>query len=408
MPEEPGDEDGDEEIGMFRAHKTLLENSIDDLANMDPEKVATQLKKQGLFDEQDCQLIDHEVTKRAKNIKIIEMLQGRGPTAFDTFFKVLSSIDEASADNFLPVKHRILWFTSSPRYAATVTYALEKYFDRDTVFKSERQKQRGSYMLRKGRIFKRRLSSDTLKDDEGSEPAKLAQDVELCLAFPISETGDTPQKALTDVFRELGSETTVGVLSGVCVGVRGDGGARGEELRVKGGEVVLATEAVSLDGHKRELPLSSALMEAKTHLSQLPEENKEWFGEAKEKLKKLEQASGIPIGEHPRLVPHFDTIRQDIQATPTGQPHRLPRALASDSDTSLFYDLCAQHLGVEQPWFSCKGAIGHDMLNNADPAAAQETGSVCALMSTFFALEACKTIVDKLRLSSQTFNSRSK
>ena len=405
MPEDKGDEGDDEEIGMFRAQKTLLENSIDDLAKMDPEKITTQLKRQGLLDEHDCQLICHEVTQHAKNIKIIEVLQGRGPTAFDTFFKVLSSIDEASAAKLLPVKHCILWFTSSPRFAATVTYALEKYFDCDAVFKSEKH---GSYMLRKGRIFKRRISTKILNSDEGSELAKLAQDVELYLAFPISERGDTPRKALTDVFRELGSKMTIAILSGVCVGVRGGDGARGEELGVKGGEVVLATEAVSLDGHRRELPLSSALMEAKTHLSQLPEENKEWFGEAKEKLKELEQASGIPIGEHPRLVPHFDTICQDIQATPTDQPHHLPRALALDSDTSLFYDLCAQHLGMERPWFSCKGAIGHDMLNNADHTAAQDTGSACALISTFFALEACKTIVDKLRQSSQTFNSRSK
>ena len=382
---------------MFRAHKMLLENSIDNLAKMDPEKVITQLKRQGLFDEHDCQLIRHEVTTRDKNTKIIEALQGRGPSAFDTFFKILSSIDKTSAEKLLPVQHRILWFTSSPRYAATVTYALEKYFDRDAMLKSERPTQNGSYRLRKGRIFKRRIPTKILNSDEGSELARLAQDVELYLAFPISERGDAPRKALMDVFQELGSKTTVAILSGVCVGVRGDDGA---ELGVKGGEVVLATKAVSLIGQERELPLSSALMEAKTHLSQLPGETKEWFGEAKEKLKELEQASGTPIREHPRLVPHFDTICQDIQATPIDQPRLFPRPLASDSDTFFFYDHCSQHLGVEQPWFSCKGVISHTMLNNADPA--HDPDSVCALISTFIALEGCKTIVDKLRQNSQT------
>ena len=391
---------------MFRAHKTLLEKSINDLANMDPEKVTTQLKRQGLLDNHDCQIIHRKETTSDKNTKIIEELQRRGPTAFDTFFKILNSIDEASAEKLLPVRHRILWFTSSPRYAATVTYALEKYFDRDAML---RQNKHGSYLFRKGRIFKRSIPTKILNSDEDIELVQLAQDVELYLAFPVSERGDTPQQALKDVFEALGSKVTVAVLSGVCVGVRGDG-ACGEQLGVKGGEVVLATEAVSLDGCKCELPLSSALKEAKTHLSQLPEENKEWFGEAKEKLKELEQASGIPIREHPRLVPHFDIIRQDTQATPTDQPC-LPRALASDSDTFLFYNLCAEHLcaehlGVERPWFSCKGAIGHAMLNNVDPA--QDPDSVCALMSTFFALEACKTIVDKLRQSSLTINSRSK
>ena len=394
-----GDE---EEEAMFSAHKSLLLSSINHLANMDTEKIITQLRKRGLLDNHDCEMINHEKTAFDMNSMIIDKLLGRGEAAFDTFFKILSSVDVASAEKLLPVQYRILWFTSSPKYAAAVAYALEKYFDCDALLKTEGRKPHDSYLLQRGRIFKRDIPTEILNSnaDENCDQVRLAQDVELYLAFPRSERGNTPRKALRDVFQALGSNMTVAILSGVCVGVRGDGG---EVTEVKGGEVVLAIDAVSLDSRKRELPLSSALIEAKASLSQLPEENKEWFGEAKGKLKELDRASGFPNREHPRLVPHFDTIRQDVQATPTET--RLPRALASDSDTLLFYDLCAHHLGVERPWFSCKGVIDPAMLNNVDPA--HDPGSVCALTSTFFAMEACKTIVDKLRQSSQTFSTRS-
>ena len=385
---------------MFTAHKMLLEKSIGDLANMDTKRVISQLRSRGLLADYDLQVISRLSTASDKNIKIIDELKGRGPTAFDTFFQILSSIDTTSAEKLLPVQHRILWFTSSPRYAAAVTYILEKYFnDQNTLLlKTEGQKPHGSYLLRRGRIFKRRIPSKILNSDadENCEIVRMAQDAEFYLAFPISERGDTPQNALREVFQELGSKVTVAILSGVCKGVRGDSG-RPEELDVRGGDVVLATEAVSVEGRKRELPLSSALMEAKTYLFELPEKKQDWFEEAKKKLRELEQADIIPV---PRFVPHFDTIRQDATPTETG----LPRALASDPDTFPFYDLCTQHLGVEQPWFSCKGVISHTMLNNVDPS--QDPDSICALMSTFFAAEACKAIVNKLRQSSQTFNTR--
>ena len=385
---------------MFTAHKMLLEKSIGELANMDTKRVISQLRSRGLLTDYDLQVINHLSTASDKNTKIIDELKGRGPTAFDTFFQILSSIDTTCAEKLLPVQYRILWFTSSPRYAAAVTYILEKYFNA-LMLKTEGQKPRGSYLLRRGRIFKRHIPSKIMNSDtdENCDLVRMAQDAELYLAFPISERGDTPQKALREVFQELGSKVTVAILSGVCEGVRGDSG-RPEELGVRGGDVVLATEAISVEGRKRELPLSSALMEAKTYLFELPEKKQDWFEEAKKKLRELEQADIIPVRDHPRFVPHFDTICQD--ATPTET--RLPRALASDPDTFPFYDLCTQHLGVERPWFSCKGVISHTMLNNVDPS--QDPDSICALMSTFFAVEACKAIVNKLRQSSQTFNTR--
>ena len=108
-----GDDENQEEEAMFSAHKMLLLTSIDHLANMDTEKVITLLKRRGLLDNHDCQMINHEKTSFDQNSMIIDKLIGRGETAFDSFFKILTTVDEVSAEKLLPVQHCILWFTSS-------------------------------------------------------------------------------------------------------------------------------------------------------------------------------------------------------------------------------------------------------------------------------------------------------
>ena len=211
-----GVDENQEEEAMFSAHKMLLLTSIDHLANMDTEKVITLLKRRGLLDNHDCQMINHEKTSFDQNSMIIDKLIGRGETAFDSFFKILTTIDQVSAEKLLPVQHRILWFTSHPKYAAAVTYALREYFDCDAHLKME---PHDSYLLQRGRIFKREIPNEDLKKDtdEVCEQARMARDVELYLAYPTSERGDNPQKALKDVFKAVGSKVTVAILSGVCV-----------------------------------------------------------------------------------------------------------------------------------------------------------------------------------------------
>lgn len=371
---------------MLWEHKGLLETKEAELTTMNPDKVLTQLMRSGIFTHEDCEVVNSQNTTSQKNGKIIHQVKQRGPEAFDVFFQSLNSIDEHHielAEKLQPVRHRILWFTSSPRDAAAVAFSLKTYDD--TYLSSTRRwNSQSNYLLRRGRIFKRDLSSKTAREKD-LDMVLLAQDAEVYLAFPISERGDTPRRALEEVFADLGAKMDVAVMSGVCVGVRGDSE---RELGVRGGEVVIATEAVKADGGRIELPLSSALMEAKTHLSQLSEKDPppKWFKNAKERL------AEIPNREHPTLVPHLDTIRHD-QATPP-ETH-LPRALAIDSYTFPFYDLCTRHLGVERPWFGCKSAISYEMLNNID--ASLEAN--CSVISSFFAMEACKAIVEKLRLS---------
>ena len=90
---------------------------------------------------------------------IIDKLIGRGETAFDSFFKILITVDEVSAEKLLPVQYCILWFTSSPKYAAAVTYALGEYFVRDAHLKME---PHNSYLLQRGRIFKREIPNEPL------------------------------------------------------------------------------------------------------------------------------------------------------------------------------------------------------------------------------------------------------
>ena len=367
---------------MLEEHRTLVDDNEAELVSMDAGKMLTQLMRRGILDHEDYQVVNSRPTSKGKNTEILQQVKKRGPTAFDIFFQALNSIDErhvSFAEKLQPVRHRVLWFTSSPKHAAAVSYALEKYAH-NTLSMTEGRKSQRSYLLRRGRIFKRDISSKARKLN--CDAVRLAQDIELYLAFPISERGDTPRKALRGVFEALGAKMDVAIMSGVCVGVRNE--STGEDLGVRGGEVVLATEAITVEGGRRELelPLSSALAAAKTHLSQLPEKKPLWFKEAEEHL------ANIPNREHPRLVPHYDSIRQTTDAAA-----QQPRALASDVDTFPFYDLCTQYLGVEKPWFSCKGAISYAMLNNMDPT--QE--SSCALVSSFFAMEACWAITNKLR-----------
>ena len=380
-------DDSDGEEAMLLEHKSLIEANVADLITMDPEKMVTQLVRRGILIREDCELISSQFTTREKNEKIIRVLKQRGPKAFDTFFQSLNSIDERHitlSEKLQPVRYRILWFTSCPRDAAAVAYGLETY-DGSILTNAGGRKSQHSYILRRGRIFKKDLGSKTERERD-MDLVPLARDVELYLAFPISERGDTPRKALMDVFAQLGTRVDMAVMSGTCVGVRGDSVT---ELGVRGGEVVIATEAVRADGHRLELPLSQALMDAKTHLSQLSEDPPKWLEEAKERLTKISNR------EHPTLLPHLDTIRQDQQPQVTPTVTRLPRALATDVYTYPFYELCTRHLGVERPWFSCKSAISYEMLNNIDPS--METN--CSVVSGLFAIEACKFIVERLRQS---------
>lgn len=381
--------DGDDEEGMLWEHKSLIENNEAYLVTMDPDKMLTQLVRRGVFDHEDYETVSNPLKQipKEKNEKIIRILKQRGPHAFESFFESLNSIDEHHVDlsqKLQPVRHHILWFTSCPRDAAAVAYSFETY-DGSVLTNAGGQKSKHSYILRRGRIFKKNLSSK-IERERDLDLVPLAQDVELYLVFPISEKGDTPRKALMEVFADLGTRMDVAVMSGACVGVRSNSAT---ELGVKGGEVVIATEAVRADGGRLELPLSSELMDAKSHLSQLSEDPPKWLKEAKERL------TVIPNRDHPTLMPHLDTIRQEQQPQATPTVTRLPRALATDTYTYPFYELCTHHLGVEKPWFSCKSAISYEMLNNPDPSL--ETNY--SVLSSLFALEACKVIVERLRQS---------
>ena len=383
-------DDSDDEEGMLWEHKSLIEDSVAHLITMDPDKMLTQLVRRGVFDHDDyLEIVSNQVqqTPREKNEKIIRILKQRGPKAFNGFFQSLNSIDERHivlSEKLQPVRHHILWFTSCPRDAAAVAHSFETY-DGSILTNVGGRKSLHSYILRRARIFKKDLSSKTERERD-MDLVSLAQDTELYLVFPISERGDAPRKALMEVFADLGARMDVAVMSGTCVGVRSNSAT---ELGVRGGEVVIATEAVTADGGRLELPLSSELMDAKTHLSQLSENSPKWLKEAKDRL------AEIPNREHPTLMPHLDTIRQDQQPQTTPTVTRLPRALATDTYTYPFYELCTRHLGVEKPWFSCKSVISYEMLNNLDPSL--ETN--CSVLSSLFALEACKVIVEKLRQS---------
>ena len=385
-PEDHEEDDSDGEESMLREHKTLLADKEADLSGMDTDKMLTQLVHEGVFAQDDCEIVRSHLlpTKREKNGKIIHLVKQRGPEAFDKFFQSLDAIDVALGERLQPVKHRILWFASSPKHAAAVAYCLEKYAG--TVLSRTRSKNRSktSYILQRGRIFKRDLSKRSIQDNPDVIP--LARDTLLYLACPISERGESPSKALREVFEDHGKTMDIAVMSGVCVGVRGDSET---QLGVRGGEVVVAIDAVTVDGYQRQLPLSSALSEAKTHLSQLIEKETppKWLTEAKERLIELSNR------EPARLVPHFDTIRHRVETTPTAT--HLPNALAEDTDTFPFYELCTQHLGIERPWFSCKSAISYSMLNNMDPS---QEGS-CSVVSSLFCMEAVQVIVEKRRQS---------
>ena len=359
---------------MLGQHRNLLQTNEHEFANMDTEKMLTQLIRAGKFDRTDYETVKNQRTTEAKNAKIIELLPGRGSDAFNIFFQILCSIDDRLACKLQPVRHRILWFTSSPKHAAAVDYTLQTYY-RGTLSATERRNSKKNYLLRRGRILKRPINSESDPDQ-----VLLARDVELLLAFPKSEKGDTPHKALLEVFEDHGAEMQVAVLSGTCQEVRPDSR---EEMGVKSGEVVVATEAVSLGCPTKELPLSSALANAKARLAHLSERKPKWLKEAITKLK-LDQ---LPM-------PHYDAIRHSGHDTPPAGTCP-PRALATDSDTYLFYTECASKLGVQRPWFSCKGVMSYDMLNNSDPSQGEETD--CVLMSTFVAMEACDAIVEELR-----------
>ena len=364
---------------MLQKHRDLLQSKESELTGMDTDKVLAQLTRAGKFSHTDCEIVNAEPTTVEKNPKIIELISGRGSDAFDVFFTSLCSIDgdhARMAEILQPVRHRILWFTSSPRHAAAVAYGLETYYD-SVLTATERRNSKKNYILRRGRCFKREVDS---RSDYNH--VLFARDVEVYLAFPTSEKGDTPRKALLEVFEDHGREMQAAVLSGACLGVRRNSG---EQMGVRGGEVVMATEAVAVGCDTKELPISSALANAKTRLSHLTEKQPKWLEEAKSRL----QSDHLPM-------PHYDAIRHNAQDTPSSSHGvHIPRALATDSDTYPFYDQCKRKLGVERPWFSCKGVMSYEMLNNADTNREVETD--CVVASTLFALEACDAIVEKLR-----------
>ena len=189
---------------MPEAHKDTLDHHLDNLVtNMEPTLVVAELVKRGVFDRQHRERVFHEVTCSDRNLKIVELLKECGDK-FLLFVASLRAVDHAHsslADSLAPIKQRVLWLVSSPSVAAAVVHVLNKY-SRVRLSNVEGRRGGRKFLVRRG-FF----------DSSGS--------VEVCLVFPVDSRSAAAGEAMAAAFTELHSSADVAVMSGGCEGVRG-------------------------------------------------------------------------------------------------------------------------------------------------------------------------------------------
>lgn len=79
---------------MEEKHRKLLRSKRMDLArDLDGELVASHLFSQGIFSEEEKDLVQSIATLQQKNEKLLDILPKKGPTAFDAFCDILKELN---------------------------------------------------------------------------------------------------------------------------------------------------------------------------------------------------------------------------------------------------------------------------------------------------------------------------
>lgn len=372
--------DSDEDESMLEEHKHLLDESLLALSEgMNTDVVLRQLMKREIVDNHDKEQVLTCPTTAEKNTCLLDKLKQRGPAAFNQLLNVLMLFDPPMAQHLLPVRYRILWFAPNPRLAAMVEYTLSEYYN-VSFSNIEGRKSQKKFLQKRGRVFKKKVDYKSVRgigESFREEYVKYSQDCEIVLTFPIVDKTELVDLAIEEVLKE-NSSFDMFVMSGVCEGVRSDG-----DDDVRGGEVVIATEAYAHPGIDRKISLKDEFIEAtKKQLITCFKTQPSWAEKVRSKLPS-------PIGEHPRLVPHFGSVCSSPLSVDTSQPSVTnAQFLASDSHTFKFYEQCQKSCGRDKPWFSCLGVRSYTSVNNEEYSSQDNTG--CSMASTGVTLEVCR------------------
>ena len=352
-------------------HRTAIEDLRERLCrDMDPLKVIVQLRKLGVFTLYDQQSMLGRHADYDRSGDIIDRLYHCGPHAFHEFVRALKSIDQRHTGlgyALQPIRHRVLWFVSSPTLAAAVVHSLEKYNGVKFPEFPDTLSSEGRYIVRRAGIFQRMVAIDNPGDeDDGSDRYECVEDVEVCLVFPVEGRRDLVRDAMGAAFDEC-PHPCVAVMSGVCDVVRGV---------VSEGDVIIADTASTPTSN---LHLDSAHIHT-----------------AKQTIGKL------LTSPHPHWIRDLSSTHTlhtrgpllgTIATPPSSLEEGLPKLecaddqsrLACDEDTYEFYQLCRAKLTRGIPYYSCKGVAG-DTLSGA-------------VLSSCVAMEMCRVAAERARTS---------
>lgn len=372
--------DDDDSLHSFLPeHRDLLENYQADLCiKMDPLKVITQLRKQGVFALYDYEKIVTLTTTQERNGHILDYLYQKGPKAFDEFIFCLKSINTTHAQlacEIQPVRYHILWFVSSPTLAASVVFTLQR--NGKAKFRDITERPFDSdYLVRRGTVFQRKI---TPKQDDAEvlidnrQDITFANEVEVCLVFPNSNKGDIVKSVMREAFEKVCPEANLVVMSGVCAS---DG-------KVKKGDLIFVDQGDTVPGDDSDFGQI-----AKDAIRSLVGKQPKWMKKALSNGFRtplfgiVNVPSSLLESQHPKL---------DCNEDP-------PSCLSRDTDTCEFYSLCKSGAFRSKPHFVCKG-----VLNNSETALVNSDGVHVGTPSTDWSscvlMEVCRVFVERFRTS---------
>lgn len=380
-----------DECSFLAEHRDLLtENLVPLCDKMEPLKVVTQLRKQGVFQQYDREIVLGYTTSRERNEKIFDLLYTRGPEAFDKFINCLKSINSQHsklAYTLQPVRYRILWFASSPSQAAAVVYVLEKYGKAKFLDITNRTVD-SKYIVRRATIFQRVIKSSDDGVVDNLDDVKYANEVEVCLVFPICSKDEFVNHAMSASFEHVCPEADVVVMSGVCVGVRGG--------VAKEGDLVFVDRATQPPSSEVS-PCSDFIKIARERIQRLFTDHTNqpiWMKE----LYSIPAASSHAERAHLKM-PHFETVGTSSSILETQHPKLdcvddPPYSLGRDIDTHNFFSLCQSSLIQGKPQFVCKGVLGvGECVRDCDTDVAMS----CTVRSSCVLMEVCRLFVERFR-----------
>ena len=378
-----------DEDSFLSEHKDLLEENLVLLCDkMEPLKVITQLRKQSVFQQYDQEIVLKCTTSREQNETILNLLYTRGPEAFDKFISCLKSVNSQHtklAYTLQPIRYRILWFASSPSHAASVVYVLEKYSKAKFLDVANRTVD-SEYIVRRATIFQRIIESSDDGVVDNMDDVKYANEVEVCLVFPICNKDVCVKKAMSASFEGVCPEADLVVMSGVCVGVRGG--------VAKEGDLVFVDRATQ--------PPSSEVSPCSDLVKIAIERIQHLFADLPNQPRWMKDPAASSHAERARpKVPYFGTIGTSSSILEAQHPKLdcvddPPSCLGSDSDTNDFFSLCQSSVIQGKPQFVCKGVLGDgERVSDCDSMS-------CTVRSSCVLMEVCRLFVERFRTAANT------